>query len=253
MKYRLKKYLHVTKKEHKELHLVAVLIAAVMSANFFFTGEVGRSFFLLIFYYVIAFIFLVAKTLMQKIRSLQLGYEATYESNITSLIVGIFFSVLSYGLILPVFPGTVRIEVNKKLLLGRSTTATFAYRDLFSVGMSGALTLLGFILLLHPLAFGVNATLFMPIINLLFLLLIFSLVPIPIYSFMSHKFSLAPVDGLHLIRYSRTWYVFILAFTIFLYFFIATQTFSAWLFALIASAITYFIYKKYFDFQLSKG
>lgn len=144
---------------------------------------------------------------VQKGTARYLGLEAMYDSWIYGPLIGFGISILTYGIFPLLYLGTVKAEPREDLRLGRINQSINA-SDLFTIGASGIVFLFLLItIILEPLFVVTNSPFFRILTITAAATMFYSTIPLP------------QTNGANLILKSRYGWLFMFAFSLFVFLF----------------------------------
>jgi hypothetical protein len=200
-------------KELRELFWTSLAFAFILTA--YFKKFLQKPVILedAVFFFVVVLIFslvaLYIHVAMQKLVGIKLGYKVTYSYWLNGILICVFLSLLTFGMVpilsTLILPGAVTMEHLPKLRLGKFRYGTNT-KDIARVSLAGPLSHVVLVMILGILYFasGKSEIIFTFIlINLL--LAIYSMLPLPKIDIPTRMNSAA--DGLGVFFFSRTIYV----------------------------------------------
>ena len=164
----------------------------------------------LVFVFAIAWVSLFIHFSAQKIVGLKLGYVSTYEYWPLGLILSVMISFLSFGFIPLFFTGSLVVDVNKKLRIGRFRYGIMQ-KDIGIMAFSGLLATMLAVLVAMAVYLPAQNPFLFSIIAVNLLIGLFSLIAIPTFAKTG-----GGTSGLYLLIASR--WVFVMVATFFLVF-----------------------------------
>ncbi len=243
--YSLKENFSFTRKELTELLWTSIAFAFIMTA--FIKGFMYKpivledTLWMFVIFIIGVFASLWFHVALQKIVGIKLGYKVTYTYWLNGVLICLFLSFLTFGMV-PllstfIFPGAVTMEHLPKLRLGKFRYGTNS-KDIARVSLAGPLSHIIIVLILGIVflsaGLGRSSIVFL-LISLNLLIAIYSILPIPKID-MPTKMDSAS-DGMGLFFFSRTIYVLCFA-TILFY---ALLVWIASVFSLILAFVMAFI------------
>jgi hypothetical protein len=221
--YSVKENYSFTGKELRELFWTGLAFAFILTA--YYAGFLYKQIILedtlglFIALLICTIVALYLHVALQKIVGIRLGYNVTYTYWLNGILICLFLSFLTFGMIplvsMLILPGAVTLEHLPKLRLGKFRYGTNA-KDIARVGLAGPLAHILIVMVLGVFYLATrsdNSGILFKIITMNLLLLIYSMLPLPKIDSPAKMDSAS--DGLGIFFFSRSIYVLCFATVVF--------------------------------------
>ncbi|MBU1201012.1 MAG: hypothetical protein KKA51_00795 [Nanoarchaeota archaeon] len=245
-----KKYLCFSPREKKQLIISAVVFGFILSFRMWggdsFNATSGMINWLLVSFVVLFAMFL--NFFIQKVFAIKKGFLLHFFWWFPGILIGVFLTIISFGIIPFLFPGTVYLEHLKGLRLGHFRYGTNT-KDLAEVSVAGVIANVAVALLFSFIYLATNSEWVFIFVKVNFAYAFFSMLPIPTISGLKLREGATP--GFNIFFFSRRLYIFIFfsltAFSLLIYYGITVlNSFWSLILALFLGLIGLLIFVKIF-------